>query len=179
MWKDSDTPEKWWNLAHSYCYPIRDSVWHRVGVIFHPCRRKTYDLKAIFRPYVDCAKHCQQSIARLTMFHKIHYCLVAVDVPLQSKQYMSPTRTENALAYHLPTSACDYYLFSFFPKTGRDWNSLPQEMVQLSTLGAFRSALQPTRLWPPWCNPVPKSSILKLALNRKKKKMPAVPKQAY
>jgi len=47
------------------------------------------------------------------------------------------------LAYHLSTTACDYYLFSIFLKTGRDWNSLPQEVVQLSTPGAFRSALQP------------------------------------
>ena len=67
-------------------------------------------------------------------------------MPLQSKQYTSLTRTENAVAYRLPTSACDYHLLSFFPKTGRDWNSLPQEVVQLSTPGAFRSALQPTRL---------------------------------
>ena len=80
------------------------------------------------------------SIAR-----QIHYRLAAVDMPLQSKQYTSPTRTENAVAYHLPT-ACDYHLFSFLPKTGRDWNSLLQEVVQLSTPGAFRSALQPTRL---------------------------------
>jgi len=72
--------------------------------------------------------------------------MVAVDMPLQSKQYTSPTRTENAVAYHLPTPACDYHPFSYFPKTGRDWNSLPQEVVQLSTLGAFRSALQHTRL---------------------------------
>jgi len=64
----------------------------------------------------------RRRIARLpmSMFHKIHYRLVAVDMPLQLKQYTSPTRTENALAYHLPTSACDYHLFSFFPKTGRD-----------------------------------------------------------
>jgi len=88
----------------------------------------------------------RRRIARLTMFHKIHYCLVAVDMPLQLKQYTSLTRTENALAYHLQTSACDYHLFSFFSKTGRDWNSLPQEVVQLSTPGAFESALQPTRL---------------------------------
>jgi len=88
----------------------------------------------------------RRRIARLTMFHKIHYRLVAVNMPLQLKQYTSLTRTENALAYHLPTSACDYHLFSFFPKTGQDWNSLPQEVVQLSTPGTFRSALQPTRL---------------------------------
>jgi len=88
----------------------------------------------------------RRRIARLTMFHKIHYRLVAVDMPLQSKQYTSPTRTENALAYPLPTSACEYHLFSFFPKTGRDWNSLPQEVVQLNTPGAFRSACPSTYL---------------------------------
>ena len=93
----------------------------------------------------------------------------AITVTITIKQYTSPTRTENALAYHLPTSACDYHLFLSFPKTGRDWNSLPQKVVQLSIPGAFRSVLQPTPLWPRRCNPVPESSILKLALNRKKK----------
>jgi len=78
------------------------------------------------------------------MFHKIHYRLVAVDMPLQPKQYTSPTRTENALTYHLPTSLVT--IICFFPKTGLDWNSLPQEVVQLSTAGAFRNAVQPTRL---------------------------------
>ena len=88
----------------------------------------------------------RRRIARLTMFHKIHYRLVAVDMPLQSKQYTSPTRTENALAYHLPTSACRKSCGSRFIIIYYDWNSLPQEVVQLSTHGAFRSALQPTRL---------------------------------
>ena len=68
-------------------------------------------------------------------------------MPLQSKQYTSPTRTENAVAYHLYQHLLVTIICSpFFPKTGRDWNSLPQEVVQLSTAGAFRSALQPTRL---------------------------------
>ena len=59
----------------------------------------------------------RRKIARLTMFHKIHYRLVAVDITLQLKQllYTSPTRTENALAYHLPTSACDYHTVLLFP----------------------------------------------------------------
>ena len=37
----------------------------------------------------------RRKIARLTMFDKIHYRLVAVDMPLQLKQYTSTTRTEN------------------------------------------------------------------------------------
>ncbi len=81
-------------------------------------------------------------IARLVMFYKIHYQLVAINMPLETKLFLVPTRTENALAYVIPASSCDYHQYSFFPRTVREWNYLPQEMVQPGTANAFRSAIQ-------------------------------------
>jgi len=46
--------------------------------------------------------------ARLVLFHKIHYGLVAVNMPLELKYNSGPTRTENSLAYHIPASSADY-----------------------------------------------------------------------
>ena len=80
-------------------------------------------------------------IARLVMFYKIHHHLVAINMPLESKLLPAPTRTENSLAYVIPTSSRDYHLYSFYPRTVRDWNYLPQDLVQLCTPEAFRSAL--------------------------------------
>jgi len=37
--------------------------------------------------------------ARLVLFYKIHYGLVAMNMPLESKQHHGPTRKENSLTY--------------------------------------------------------------------------------
>jgi len=86
------------------------------------------------------AERCR--IARLVMFYKIHYQLVAITMPLELKLLLMPTRMENALAYVIPSSSCNYHMYSFYPRTVREWNNLAQDVVQLDTLEAFRSALQ-------------------------------------
>ena len=74
------------------------------------------------------------------MFYKINYQLVSIRIPLTSKFHLQPTRTENIFAYNIPSSSWDH-LQSFFPRTVRDWNTLPQEVVQLGTVEAFQFAL--------------------------------------
>ena len=46
----------------------------------------------------------RRRIARLVMFYKIHYHLVAITMPLKSKMSLSPSTTENSLAYVIPAS---------------------------------------------------------------------------
>ena len=50
----------------------------------------------------------QRRAARLVLFYKIHYGLVAMNMPLESKYHPEPTRKENSLAYRLPSSSVDY-----------------------------------------------------------------------
>ena len=83
----------------------------------------------------------RRSQARLHMFYKMHHGLIATSIPLASKNYQEPTRTENSHAYHLPQSTKDFHLNSFFPRTARAWNVLPETTVQANTLDAFKSAL--------------------------------------
>ena len=52
----------------------------------------------------------RQDAARLLMFYKIHYGLVATPMPLDIKLHPVPTRVENSLAYHIPPPSCDYHL---------------------------------------------------------------------
>ncbi len=79
--------------------------------------------------------------ARLVMFYKIHYQLVAINMPLVLKGHQHETRTENTLAYCIPFCASDYMRQSFFIRTARDWNTLPQHIVTLSTPVSFRGAI--------------------------------------
>ena len=55
----------------------------------------------------------RRRIARLQMFHKIHYQYVAVSMPLAPKNHLLPTRKENMLAYNIPASNCDYHYTHF------------------------------------------------------------------
>jgi len=81
----------------------------------------------------------ERRIARLVMFYKIHYHLVAITMPLESKMSTSPSKNENSPAYVIPAS--HYHMHSFFPRTVCERNFLLQPVVQLSTAEAFRSAL--------------------------------------
>jgi len=51
----------------------------------------------------------RQRAARLLMFYKIHYGLVATPIFVDIKLHPVATR-ENSLAYHIPPSSCDYHL---------------------------------------------------------------------
>ena len=78
--------------------------------------------------------------ARLVLFHKIYYGLVAVNMPLELKYNSEPTRSENSLAYHIPASSVDYQKNSFFYRTVRDWNCLLDEAVHTSISKHFTGA---------------------------------------
>jgi len=43
------------------------------------------------------------------------------------------TSTENSETYHIPTSLQDYHLLSFYPRTVRDWNILPEAIVMAAS----------------------------------------------
>jgi len=77
--------------------------------------------------------------ARLVLFYKIHYGLVAMNMPLKSKQHPGPTRQENSLVYHVPSSLVDYQKNSFFYCTVRHWNCLPEETVHALSPESFRA----------------------------------------
>ncbi len=78
---------------------------------------------------------------RLTMMYKIHNGLVAVN----KDAYMCPatrlSKSNNPLAYMIPDTGPDYYNQSYFPRTIREWNHLPTNIVKATTLDSFKSRL--------------------------------------
>ena len=79
----------------------------------------------------------------LAMFYKLHNNLVATDIKnyLEPKNHHFPTRTENSQAYRIPHSSKDYHRLSFFPRTVRNWNSLPDATVKASSIEVFKMAI--------------------------------------
>ena len=66
--------------------------------------------------------------ARLGMLYKINSGLAAVKCPLLKQQPQRARRNHTSTFERTPCRA-DYRLISFFPRTVRDWNTLPPETV--------------------------------------------------
>ena len=85
----------------------------------------------------DSLEH-RRRIARLVMFYKIVNELVAID-----KSRLTPpirrTRHTHDLAYQLPSCTSDYRKYSYFPRTIKEWNSLPPGIVSAKTPDAFKA----------------------------------------
>ena len=78
---------------------------------------------------------------RLVMFYKIHNDQTGID----TRKYLKPlgrvSRHVNNQAYEVPFAFTDYYKFSYFPRTINEWNVLPNETVNASSLTAFTNYL--------------------------------------
>jgi hypothetical protein len=80
--------------------------------------------------------------SRLNMMYKIQNDLVGIDKSNYLQTSSRPSRrTANSQSYLIPQSSTDYHLHSFFPKTVRDWNALPSDVVSAPILEAFKAHL--------------------------------------
>jgi len=79
--------------------------------------------------------------ARLTLLYKI--ITEEVVIPAKDKliQPICKTRHMHSLPFQNPWSKIDTGKMSFFPRTIRDWNSLPDQVVTAGTLAAFKVAV--------------------------------------
>jgi hypothetical protein len=74
--------------------------------------------------------------ARLGMLYKI------VNDKVKGDRLVPPlrlTRNMHQLSFQIPSSRSDYRTFSYFPRTIRDWNSLPPDIVSAKALDAFKA----------------------------------------
>ena len=79
--------------------------------------------------------------ARITMFYKIVYGLVAILVPSYFVHPKLYTRHMHSLSYRqIHTSVC-YYQYSFSPMSVVLWNKLPADLVLVSDLDSFKTGV--------------------------------------
>jgi hypothetical protein len=79
---------------------------------------------------------------RLCMMHKMYYNHVAFDLYNYISPNPRPGRLDNSAAFQIPHSNNDVHLYSFFPRTIRQWNSLPQTTVNIADPAAFKTAIK-------------------------------------
>ena len=77
--------------------------------------------------------------ARLCMLYKIAHGLVLIPSHIYLLPIHKRSRHNHSLAYQIPPSKADYHLYSFFPRTIRLWNLLPDKLVTTPSLEAFKS----------------------------------------
>ena len=76
---------------------------------------------------------------RLSMIYKIHNNLVGIEKKnyLTLKGRILPSHT-HCHQYDVPVSTKDYHYYSFFPRGLREWNRLPSDVAQASSVESFR-----------------------------------------
>ena len=76
---------------------------------------------------------------RLGMLYRIQHNLV--DIPIDRYLQVSDSRTRGPTKFFQERISDATYSNSFFPRTVRDWNKLPVEIVSAASLEEFRSLL--------------------------------------
>lgn len=79
---------------------------------------------------------------RLSMMYKITHGLVAINPHEHMKSSLRASkRVNNSLSYQIPSARTDCYNFSFFPRTIRDWNTLPNNIATSQSIDSFKTAM--------------------------------------
>ena len=78
---------------------------------------------------------------RLTLLYKSINSLLALKIPSYFIPISTNTRTHHHQSYHFTHIRTDAYMNSFFPRTIREWNDLPQQVIDSNSLDLFQEQL--------------------------------------
>ena len=87
----------------------------------------------------------RRQISRLCLLYKAHNGLVDIDKTAYSKP--DDSRTRSHTGFYQEHTKHEVYYNSFFPRTIREWNRLPNSLTSSTTVDGFRASLY-TRLGP-------------------------------
>ena len=83
----------------------------------------------------------RRKIARLIIFYKIVNGLISIELPPYIQKPTRVTRSYHPKRFINMSSSSNTYKFSFYTRTIKDWNLLPDYVIEMPTLSAFKSAL--------------------------------------
>ena len=75
--------------------------------------------------------------SRLVLFYKAMQNTITLEIPHYYTTAHGPTRHHNHLSFIYPSSRTNVYMYSYFPRTIKEWNSLPDETVMANSLITF------------------------------------------
>ena len=83
----------------------------------------------------------RRRINRLQMFYKAIHHPMALSVPQRFLSTSYPTRNHHQYHYIIPSARTSFYQNSFYPRTIKEWNLLPINIIETSNLQSFSSNL--------------------------------------
>ena len=83
----------------------------------------------------------RREMARLVLLYKMRNGLIAINGEAYTTPISRPSRHVHQYGYQIPHSKAEFHSQSFFPRTIRQWNSLPFQIVAATTPDSFRSQL--------------------------------------
>ena len=84
-----------------------------------------------------------QLVSQLTMFYKIHYHLVSIEIPQIFLPAAFIGKQDHQLKCVIPVATMDSYKFSFYPHSIRLWNQLQSTAIFLASPAAFQAIASP------------------------------------
>ena len=83
----------------------------------------------------------RRKLARLNTFYKIVHMEIAIPIPDYIKTRCRTTRSQHQQRFMHLGSNTDMYKHSFFARTLRDWDALPNNIIELPSLEQFKGAI--------------------------------------
>ncbi|VDI43020.1 Hypothetical predicted protein [Mytilus galloprovincialis] len=83
---------------------------------------------------------------RLCMFYKATHGKAAVNIPSYVRRPSTSTRQYHPEKFTQISTSTDAYKYSYIPRTITDWNSLPPEAFQATSLECFKEQLRRLQL---------------------------------
>ena len=78
---------------------------------------------------------------RLNVFYKAVNNQIAIPLPNELQRPIKTTRNQHSKSFIQMSTGPNYYINSFFPRTVKNWNSLPEEIVQAPSTEKFKLLL--------------------------------------
>ena len=80
-------------------------------------------------------------IKRLCLFHKAFHHQIAINIPDYIKQQNGTTRQYHQRKFRNVQTSSNTYKYSLFRRTIKDWNNLPQNLLNMDDVEAFKTSL--------------------------------------
>ena len=79
---------------------------------------------------------------RLTNLYKIVNCTLKVEIPNYFSQKERQTRNYHPLKFINAGCRTNIYKYNFFPRSVKEWNELPETIIEAANTEAFKLALR-------------------------------------
>ena len=84
--------------------------------------------------------------ARVTCLYKMIHGKVDIDHKLYTSPKPDRSRRVHGQQFKIDRVRTDVHAYSFFPRTTKDWNNLPESSVTKTTVDGFKTSLQNVNL---------------------------------